>query len=152
VIWISGNSDHRCDSEPPGFGRINKLSRVNCPMAGIPVERRGLLLKRWWVTDKLFRQSSDIVLIVHERTSRVTRIIRQPNRFRPRARQGGGLVLSLKSGIADDISGDERGEAVLGGSRHGREFNSSPSTNSWLQDGPRILDQRSTGLVILATG
>ena len=28
----------------------------------------------------LFRQSSDILLIVHERTSRLTKIIRQPNR------------------------------------------------------------------------
>ena len=58
----------------------------------------------------LFRQSSNILLIVHERTSRLTKIILQPNRSAPTTRDN---LARLFDPMPGTLTIDDRTENAL---------------------------------------
>jgi len=62
----------------------------------------------------LFRQSSNILLIVHERTSRLTKIFRQPNRSAPTARDNLARLLDpIPANLRRTLIIDNRTENAL---------------------------------------
>ena len=61
----------------------------------------------------LFRQSSDILLIVHERTSRLTKIIHQLNRSAPTTRDNLARLLATAANLRRTLTIDNRTESAL---------------------------------------
>ena len=88
----------------------HRRSLIDRPAAAADRRQSG----HWEADLMLFRQSSDILLIVHERTSRLTKIIRQPNRSAPTTRDNlAGLFGAMPANLRRTLTIDNGTENAL---------------------------------------
>ena len=89
-------------------GSPAKLIKHRRPLTERPVAAADRRQGGHWEADlMLFRKSTDVLLIVHERTSRLTRIIRQPDRSAPTTRDNlARLFASLQPAMRRSLTTD----------------------------------------------